>query len=54
VTFREEGTGLGLAIVRKITEDHHGKITLGASSIKGYKGAMITLAFLQPNGNSPS
>ncbi|MGC6484890.1 MAG: ATP-binding protein [Candidatus Puniceispirillales bacterium] len=50
VTFREKGTGLGLAIVRKITEDHHGKLTLGASDIDGYKGAKISLAFPHANG----
>lgn len=51
VTFREEGSGLGLAIVKKITEDHHGKLTLGASDIEGYKGARITLTFPQYDGN---
>lgn len=45
VTFRDKGTGLGLAIVRKITEDHNGRLVLGASTIKGYKGAMISIVF---------
>ncbi|MEG9862476.1 MAG: PAS domain-containing sensor histidine kinase [Parvularculales bacterium] len=53
VTFRKKGTGLGLAIVKKITEDHHGRLTLGASNIRGYKGAMITLTLL-PHGNPSS
>ena len=45
VTFRDKGTGLGLAIVRKITEDHNGRLVLGASTIKGYKGAVISIVF---------
>jgi signal transduction histidine kinase len=44
-TTKQRGTGLGLAVVKKITEDHHGTVTVQSSP---RKGTLFTVALPLP------